>query len=451
MASRLLDDKLPEGLEPFKGKLSARFYEVREAVVKFITEVIIPRSPDYAKARAALESQHQNPLEAPQPEMLNELRAEAKKRGLYNFFLPEVGGLTVLEYSPIAEMLGAFSLANLAMNCSAPDTGNMEVLEKYGTAAQKEQWLVPLLNGEIRSAFAMTEPGVSSSDATNISSRIDSDGDDYVINGHKWYISGAIRPECKIFVFLGKTRFDGPRHTQQSMVLIPRDTPGVTILRPLGVFGHLHDHAEIIFDNVRVPKSNIILGEGKGFEIAQGRLGPGRIHHCMRTIGVAEMALESILFRVQSRSAFGSVLAKKDTIRSSIAEARIDITMSRQLCYLAAVMADEHGFKAARKYIAMIKYKAPLTALKIVDEAIQIHGAHGLSQDSKLSEMYASLRTLRVADGPDIVHLNTIAKMEINAPLTLVGERVSGINTNIDKYGKFAHVPDIAFPHKSKM
>lgn len=327
----------------------------------------------------------------------------------------------------------------------------MEVLEKYGSAAQKEEWLEPLLQGRIRSAFAMTEPGVASSDATNISARIETDPNDasmYLVNGHKWYISGACRPECKVFVFLGKTRFDGPRHTQQSMILIPRDAPGVNILRPLAVFGHLHDHAEIVFDNVRVPKSNIILGEGKGFEIAQGRLGPGRIHHCMRTIGVATMALEAMIYRAKTRFAFGKVLADKDTVRAAIGEARLSIEMNRQLVYLAAVMADEKGFKQARKYIAMIKLAAPRAALAIVDEAIQIHGAHGVSQDSQLSDMYAQLRTLRVADGPDVVHLQTIAKAEINRPASAIGEAVSGVNVNIKKYGKYDHVKDIAFPSK---
>jgi len=324
----------------------------------------------------------------------------------------------------------------------------MEVLEKYGTSDQKENWLVPLLNGEIRSAFAMTEPGVASSDATNISSSIEEDGDEYVINGHKWYISGAVRPECKVFIFLGKTRFDGPRHTQQSMIIVPRDAPGVNIIRPLAVFGHVHDHAEIIFDDVRVPKSNMILGPGRGFEIAQGRLGPGRIHHCMRTIGVAESVLEAMIYRAQNRKAFGKVLAKKDMVAAAIGEARLSITMCRQLCYLAAVMADEKGFKEARKYIAMIKLAAPRAALQIVDEAIQLHGAHGVSQDSKLTEIYANLRTLRVADGPDIVHLFQIARQEIMSPPTETGKRISGVNENIEKYGKFEHVKETAFPSK---
>jgi len=449
MAS-LLTDELPDELVPYSGRLSDRFYEIRKKVANFILEVIVPNRATYAAQRKELVAKEKHPLHAPQPPILKELRAEAKKRGLWNFFLPEVCGLTVLEYSPIAEMLGAFPLANISMNCSAPDTGNMEVLEKYGTPEQKEKWLEPLLKAEIRSCFAMTEPGVASSDATNICTRIDADGDDYVINGHKWYISGAIRPECKVAILLGKTRFDGPIHTQQSMIIVPMDTPGVNILRPLAVFGHEHDHAEIVFDNVRVPKENLILGEGRGFEIAQGRLGPGRIHHCMRSIGVAEMALEAMVYRSQNRYAFGSVVSRKDTIRQTVAEARIEITKCRQLTYLAAVMADEKGFKAARKYIAMIKYAVPRMALKVVDEAIQVHGAHGVSQDSRLSDIYASLRTLRVADGPDIVHLNTIAKIEINKTPSPLAMAVSGINENIKKYGKFDHVPQIAFPKHNK-
>jgi alkylation response protein AidB-like acyl-CoA dehydrogenase len=380
---------------------------------------------------------------APQPPILDELRTKAKEAGLYNFFLPEVGRIGVLEYAPIAEILGSFGLANEAMNCSAPDTGNMEVLEKYGTPEQKEEWLKPLLEGKIRSAFAMTEPGVASSDATNITSTIElsAGGDEYVINGHKWYITGSIRPECKVFIFLGRNKFDGPIHNQQSMIIVPRDSPGVNILRPCAVFGHLHDHAEIIFDNVRVPKSNMILGEGRGFEIAQGRLGPGRIHHAMRTVGVADMALASIVHRVYNREAFGAPLYKKDTIRKIIAEARIEITKCRQLCYLAACIADDRGFKEARKYVSMIKVAAPECALKILDEAMQIHGAHGVSQDSLLSDYWVGIRTLRIADGPDIVQLNTVTKVELaeNAA-NAFGKSISGVNKNIEKYGMFEKI-----------
>lgn len=437
---QVMGGELPDALLPYKEKLTPRFYELRAKVLDFVNTVINPALPTYYSQHTELLKTVSHPTLCPEPPVLNKLRAEAKSRGIMNLFLPEVCRLSVLEYSPIAEILGINHVANLAMNCSAPDTGNMEVIERYGSPEQKKKWLEPLLNGEIRSAFAMTEPGVASSDATNISTRIDADGNDYVINGHKWWISGAIRPECKVFVLLGRTSFTGPMHLQQSMILVPRDAPGVKILRPLAVFGEEHDHAEIIFDNVRVPKSNLLLGEGRGFEIAQGRLGPGRIHHCMRVIGVAEMALAAIVDRVHRRKAFGRLLAEKDSIRTAIAEARIEITMCRQLCYLAAVVADERGFKEAKSYIAMIKVAAPRAALKIIDEAIQIHGAHGVGQDSQLAHMYTQTRTLRVADGPDMVHLITIAKEELKAGHTDIGRRISGVNKNVEKYGKFAHV-----------
>lgn len=415
-------------------------YEVRAKVLDFVKTAIIPAQRTWREQRQQLLKTVDHHTKCPEPPVLNELRAEAQSRGIMNLFLPEVSKLSVLEYSPIAEILGMNPIANLAMNCSAPDTGNMEVLERYGTAEQKARWLEPLLRGEIRSAFAMTEPGVASSDATNISTRIEADGDDYVINGHKWWISGAIRPECKIFILLGRTSFSGPLHMQQSMILVPRDAEGVNIVRPMAVFGHEGDHAEIVFDNVRVPKTNMLLGEGRGFEIAQGRLGPGRIHHCMRSVGQAELVLASMVDRVHRRKAFGRLLASKDTVRQSIAEARIDITMCRQLCYLAAVVADEKGFKAARAHIAMIKVAAPRSILKIIDEAIQIHGAHGLSQDSHLTGLWMSMRTLRVADGPDIVHLSTIAKEELRLGPNEWGLAMSGVNKNVEKYGKFSHV-----------
>jgi alkylation response protein AidB-like acyl-CoA dehydrogenase len=364
------------------------------------------------------------------------LQGIAKEKGLWNFFLPEVSGLSVLEYAPIAEILGRYG-ASLYMNCSAPDTGNMEVLEKYGNAAQKKEWLEPLLNGEIRSAFAMTEPAVASSDASQICSTIRRDANEYVINGHKWFISGAWRESCKVFIFLGQTRGDGPLHARQSMIIVPRNSPGVKMIRTLDVFGHKGDHAEIFFHNVRVPVTNMILGEGRGFEIAQGRLGPGRIHHCMRTIGSTEDALASIVYRAKNRTAFGGHLIEKDTIRQVIAEAQLDITMTRQLCYLAATIADERGFKEAKRYIAMIKVQAPRMALRILDEAIQAHGAHGVSQVSKLSAAYTGMRTLRVADGPDIVHLNTIAKDVINnssEEFLKRGQRLSGVNPYIAQF-----------------
>jgi len=433
----LYDEELPLELLPYKGRLTKRFYEARRQVVRFIQEDVLPALPEWNRQRAELEAKASHPTKAPMPPMHHVLAKKAKARGVFNFFLPEVCGLSVLEYSPIQEILGTIPQANYAMNCSAPDTGNMEVLEKYGTAAQKKQWLEPLLRGEIRSCFAMTEPGVASSDATNISTRIERQGDEYVINGHKWYISGAIRPECKVAVLLGKTSETGPRHKRHSMILVPMDAPGVDVLRPLALFGHEHDHAEIIFKDVRVPASNMLLGEGRGFEIAQGRLGPGRIHHCMRTIGQAETALGAMVHRVQNRTALGSKLAEKDTIQQIIAESRMQLTMTRQLCYLAAVVADEKGFKAARAYISMIKVAAPRMALKIIDEAIQIHGAHGLSQDSRLSDEYIHVRHVRLADGPDVVHLRTVAKEELKKKPSAVAIAISGENKNIAKYGFF--------------
>jgi acyl-CoA dehydrogenase len=450
-------ERIPAELEPFKGRLSPNFFEVRKKIIDFIKEDIIPHQKTYSsqmhQAREKVASGRRAlPGEDPayarhavwaesQPPVLYELRQKAKARGLYNFFLPEVGKLSVLEYAPIAEIFGAFGLANVAMNCSAPDTGNMEVLEKYGTPEQKKQWLEPLLEGTMRSAYAMTEPGVASSDATNVSTTIVRDGDEYVINGHKWYISGACRPENKIFILLGRSGGSGKSlHNAHSMILVPRESKGVTIVRPLANFGHIHDHAEIVFDNVRVPASNMLLGEGRGFEIAQGRLGPGRIHQCLRTIGTAEQALDAIVHRAHNRVAFGKVLANQATIRQSVAEARMEITKSRLLCYLAAVQADEYGFKAAKAYIAMTKVDAPRMCLKIIDEAIQVHGAHGVSQDSKLTDLYTGVRTVRLADGPDIVHLNTIAKEELKRKTSVMGAMVSGTNKNIEKYGKFRDV-----------
>lgn len=449
-------DHIPAELQPFKGRLSPNFFEVRKRIIDFVKEDIMPAQETYRKQHRAnvkkvQESRVAMPGEDPEytrhsvwaesPAICYELRQKAKARGLYNFFLPEVGNLSVLEYAPICEIFGAFPLCNIAMNCTAPDTGNMEVLEKYGTEEQKKQWLEPLLEGTIRSAYAMTEPGVASSDATNISATIRRDGDEYVINGHKWYISGACRPECKVFVFLGRTVGVGDAlHNRHSMILVPRDAKGVTILRPLALFGHIHDHAEILFDDVRVPVTNMLLGEGRGFEIAQGRLGPGRIHHCMRTIGTAEQALEAIVHRSHNRVAFGKLLANQATLRQVIAEGRMELTKSRLLCYLAAVQADDYGFKAAKAYIAMTKVDAPRMACKIIDEAIQVHGAHGVSQDSRLTDMYTHVRHVRLADGPDIVHLNTIAKEELKKKGSVMGAMVSGKNKNIEKYGKFAEV-----------
>jgi len=351
------------------------------------------------------------------PQKIEELKALAKSQGLWNLFLPESEdgyGLSNLEYAPLAELMGKSRFASEIFNCSAPDTGNMEVLVRYGTDAQKDEWLTPLLNGEIRSAFAMTEPDVASCDATNIETSIERDGDEYVINGRKWYISGACDPRCKILIVMGKTDPDNQnRHLQQSQVLVPMNTPGVTIVRPMKVFGNddaPEGHAEITFENVRVPVENILLGEGRGFEIAQGRLGPGRIHHCMRLVGAAQRSLELMSVRAEQRVAFGKPLSKQGSVREDIAKSYCEIEQARLLTLKAADQMDRVGNKGAKDLIAMIKIIAPQMACTVIDRAIQIHGAAGLSQDFFFSQAYQMARTIRLADGPDQVHMMQLGR-----------------------------------------
>lgn len=352
------------------------------------------------------------------PPLLEELKAKAKSQGLWNFFLPdsdEYGyGLNNLEYAPLCELMGRSRFAGEIFNCSAPDTGNMEVFARYGTDEQKAAWLTPLLEGEIRSAFAMTEPAVASSDATNIQTSIIRDGNEYIVNGHKWYISGACDPRCKIMIVMGKSDPDNPdRHKQQSMILVPMDTPGVKVVRPMQVFGNddaPEGHAEVVFDNVRVPPENLLLGEGRGFEIAQGRLGPGRIHHCMRLIGRAQRVLEIMCHRAEARVAFGKKLSEQGKVREDIAISACEIEQARLLTLMAADQMDKLGNKAAKELIAMIKIVAPNMACKVTDRAIQMHGAAGVSQDTILADSYLYARIVRIVDGPDQVHINQLGR-----------------------------------------
>jgi acyl-CoA dehydrogenase len=396
---------------------SPRTKELQQKLTAFMDANVYPAEKPFHDEVAANRAKG-NPWQA--TKVVEELKKKARAQGLWNLFLPESelgAGLTNLEYAPLCEIMGRSPIGPESFNCSAPDTGNMEVLVRYGTPEQKKQWLEPLLDGKIRSAFAMTEPGVASSDATNIEARIARDGNDYVVNGRKWWTTGAPDPRCKVLIFMGKSSPDNPnKHQQQSMILVPLDAPGVKMLRALKVFGDddaPHGHGEIEFTNVRVPASNLLLGEGRGFEIAQGRLGPGRIHHCMRTIGVAERALELMCKRVKRRVSFGKPVAERTVTLERIAQARIMIDQARFLTLNAAWMMDTVGNKIARKEIAMIKVAAPEMALQVIDWAIQAHGGGGVSDDFPLAQMYAHTRTLRLADGPDEVHRNQIGKLEL--------------------------------------
>ncbi|MDH3968468.1 MAG: acyl-CoA dehydrogenase family protein [Rhodospirillales bacterium] len=397
-----MDFSYSQKVEDYRARLSA-----------FMDEVVYPNERTFFEQLEASANRWDV------PPVMEEMKAKAQEAELWNLFLPEGdygAGLTNLEYAPLCEIMGRSPIGPEAFNCSAPDTGNMEVLVRYGTQDQKEEWLVPLLKGEIRSAFAMTEPAVASSDATNIQARIERDGDDYVLNGRKWWISGAGDTRCRIFIFMGKTDPEAQRHKQQSMILVPRDTPGVTLVRPLGVFGYdhaPHGHFEIDFKDVRVPASNLLLGEGRGFEIAQGRLGPGRIHHCMRLIGVAERSLEALCARAKSRVAFGKPIAEQGVVMETIARSRMEIEQARLLTLKAAYMMDTVGNKEARAEIAMIKVVAPNMALDVIDRAMQVHGGGGMCEDFGLAAAWAHSRTLRLADGPDEVHRAAVAKQEL--------------------------------------
>ena len=406
--------------------MSAKAQDHHERLTDFMTEFVFPAEESYdAYRRQAAPDDHTV------PPVVEELKVKAKERGLWNLFLPSESGLTNLEYAPLAELSGwSMELAPEALNCAAPDTGNMETLHLFANEQQREQWLEPLLAGEIRSAFAMTEPAVASSDARNIQTTIERDGGDYVINGRKWWISGAADPRCKLLIVMGRTNPDAASHQQQSMILVPIDTEGVTLHRSLPVFGwqDQHGHCEITFDNVRVPVGNLLHEEGSGFAIAQARLGPGRIHHCMRAIGVAERALALMVDRVQTRIAFGKPLAEQGVVQQQIAQSRNEIDQSRLLCHKAAWIIDQHGNKSmqARQLVSQIKAVAPQMACDVIDRAIQVHGAAGICDDTPLARMYGWHRAMRLFDGPDEVHMRTIARAEL-------GREKSGFATAVSR------------------
>ncbi|TQN32752.1 acyl-CoA dehydrogenase [Haloactinospora alba] len=391
-------------------ELSAKAREYLSDLNEFMDSHVYPAEPVYDRWRAEA-----GPDNHDLPPVVEDLKAEARRRGLWNLFLPDVSGLSVSDYAPLAEVTGRSpGLAPQALNCSAPDTGNMEVLHMFGTQRQRERWLDPLLDGRIRSAFAMTEPDVASSDASNISTSITRDGDSYVVNGRKWWISGAADPRCEVFIVMGKSDPEGPAHRQQSMILVPRDTPGLEIVRSLPVFGYQDQegHCELRFTDVRVPAENLISGEGEGFAIAQARLGPGRIHHCMRALGMAERALDLLVERANNRVAFGTPLAQQGMVQQQIAESRLAIEQARLLVLKTAWLIDNRGTKEARTEISAIKVAVPRVAADVLDRAIQVHGGGGVSDDFPLARMYAQARAMRIFDGPDEVHLRSVARQE---------------------------------------
>jgi acyl-CoA dehydrogenase len=404
--------------------MSDKAQDYHKRLSAFMTEFVFPAEDEHHRYRVKAGADDHTV-----PPIIEELKGLAKERGLWNLFLPAVSGLTNLEYAPLAELTGwSMEIAPEVLNCSAPDTGNMETLHLFATEAQRKQWLEPLLNGEIRSAFSMTEPAVASSDARNIETTMLRDGDDYIINGRKWWTSGAADPRCKILIVMGRTNTDAASHQQQSMILVPIDTPGVTVVRSTPVFGwqDQHGHCEVVYDNVRVPSSNLLGEEGGGFAIAQARLGPGRIHHCMRAIGVAERALALMTDRARNRVAFGKPLAEQGVVQQQIAQSRNEIDQTRLLCEKAAWTVDQHGNKEARNLVAQIKAVAPQMACNVIDRAIQVHGAAGVSDDTPLARLYGWHRAMRIFDGPDEVHMRSIARAELGREKSAFAAAVTG-------------------------